>query len=158
MHTYIHTYIHIYTEHVIQNQSSLIPVIENMFYTLDIYNDAAYRALYVLTQQHLYDEIEAEVNLVFDQFVIQLAKGVYSYFKDMAAYSNLDRGFKVIARDSYSGCIISFPFDAGKNEWADRRGDDGGGVVKMQRRDIHIWKCLDLHIQRHRPFAERIPR
>ncbi len=88
------------TEHVIQNQRSMIPVIENMFYTLDIYNDAAYRALYVLHQQHLYDEIEAEMNLVFDQFVIQLAEGVYSNYKDISAYSKLDNDYKQFMEQS----------------------------------------------------------
>jgi len=32
-------------------------MLENVFYMLDIYNDAAYRALFVLNQQYLFDEV-----------------------------------------------------------------------------------------------------
>ena len=82
------------TEHVIRNQAGVLPVIENVFHTLDIYNDAAYTALYRFEQQFLYDEIEAETNLVFDQFVIALSEEVYLYYKNIAAYSLLDADFK----------------------------------------------------------------
>ena len=69
-------------------------MIENVFYSLDVYNDAAYRALYVLNQQHLYDEIEAETNLVFDQFVFLLSEEAFSHYKNIAAYLKLDKDFK----------------------------------------------------------------
>ena len=42
-------------------------MVENILYAMDIYNDCAHRALHVLQQQFLYDEIEAEANLCFDQ-------------------------------------------------------------------------------------------
>jgi len=82
------------TEHVISNQAGVLPIIENVFYTLDVYNDAAYRALFVLNQQFLYDEIEAETNLVFDQFVFLLSEEIFSHYKDVAAYMVLDKDFK----------------------------------------------------------------
>jgi cytoplasmic FMR1 interacting protein len=82
------------TEHVISNQSGVLPIIENVFYTLDVYNDAAYRALFVLNQQFLYDEIEAETNLVFDQFVFLLSEELFAHYKDVAAYMILDKDFK----------------------------------------------------------------
>ena len=58
---------------------------EFVFYPLDLYNDAAYRALHSLNQQFLYDEIEAEVNLCFDQLVYKLSEQVYGYFKGQAS-------------------------------------------------------------------------
>ncbi len=36
-------------------------------YPLDLYNDSAHYALTVFRKQYLYDEVEAEVNLCFDQ-------------------------------------------------------------------------------------------
>ena len=88
---------------------------ENVLYTLDVYNDAAnryiwifylyihvtllqgcnyYRALHVLKQQYLYDEVEAEVNLVFDQLVFMLCDTIYGYYKNSAAASLLDKPYK----------------------------------------------------------------
>lgn len=86
----------ILTEHVVKKQSSKIPILENVLHTLDIYNDAAHRALYVLRQQYLYDEIEAEANLVFDQLVFLLTDEIYGYYKNVAATGNLERGMKRI--------------------------------------------------------------
>lgn len=51
--------------HVIQHQNAVIPLLENLLYLLDVYNDSAHRALYALKQRHLYDEIE--VSLVFGE-------------------------------------------------------------------------------------------
>src|SRR5690348_15222022 len=45
---------------------------ENIFFPIDIYNDAAAQALYGLKQQFLYDEIEAELNLSFEQLLYAL--------------------------------------------------------------------------------------
>jgi cytoplasmic FMR1 interacting protein len=82
-------------EHLIVRQGvEDSPVIENIFYVLDIYNDAAYRSLHGLQQQHLYDEIEAETNLVFDQFVFLLAEEIYTYYKNIAASNYLDRPYR----------------------------------------------------------------
>jgi len=56
-----------------------------LLYPLDLYNDAANRALYSLRQQFLYDEIEAEVNLCFDQLVFQVSEQIYSHYKIQAS-------------------------------------------------------------------------
>lgn len=52
---------------------------------LEVYNDAAEHALHNLKCQFLYDEIEAEVNLCFDQFIWKLSQKVFEYFKSRAA-------------------------------------------------------------------------
>ena len=86
----------ILTEHVISSKAIDIPIIEKILYTMDIYNDAAHRALYVLNQQFLYDEIEAEANLVFDQLVFLISDEMYTYYKNFAASNTLDKMYKVI--------------------------------------------------------------
>lgn len=58
---------------------------------LDVYNDAAECGLLVLGKQYLYDELEAEVNLGFDQWAYLMAEDVYSYFKNKAASQVLDK-------------------------------------------------------------------
>lgn len=74
--------------------NSNIPMIENILYVLDIYNDAAHRTLYELKQQYLYDEIEAEANLVFDQLIFLLSDEIYSYYKNYAASMCIDFDYK----------------------------------------------------------------
>mmetsp|Transcript_22337 Transcript_22337/g.32537 ORF Transcript_22337/g.32537 Transcript_22337/m.32537 type:complete len:1588 (+) Transcript_22337:206-4969(+) len=86
----------ILTEHVITNKVVEIPMIENVLFTMDIYNDAAHRALYTLNQQFLYDEIEAEANLVFDQLIYLLSDEMYTYYKNYAASTGLDQVYKIL--------------------------------------------------------------
>jgi cytoplasmic FMR1 interacting protein len=52
---------------------------ECVLYPLDLYNDSAFYALNVFKKQFLYDEVEAEVNLCFDQFVYKLSDQVSKY-------------------------------------------------------------------------------
>lgn len=56
-----------------------------VLYPLDLYNDSAHYALTVFKKQFLYDEVEAEVNLCFDQFVYKLSEQIFSYYKQLAA-------------------------------------------------------------------------
>ena len=84
----------ILTEHLVMNHVSNTPMVENVLFMLDIYNDAAHRALYVLNQQYLYDEIEAEANLVIDQLYFLLSDEIYNHYKNMAASAILERTLK----------------------------------------------------------------
>ena len=65
-----------------------------MFYPLDLYNDAAMNALAVFKKRHLYDEIEAEVNLCFDQFVYVLSEQIFRAYKQTAASMFLEKKFR----------------------------------------------------------------
>jgi hypothetical protein len=65
-----------------------------VFYPLDLYNDAAMNALTVFRKRHLYDEVEAEVNLCFDQFVYILSEQIFRSYKQMAASILLDKKFR----------------------------------------------------------------
>ena len=62
-----------------------------VLYPLDLYNDSAHYALTVFKKQFLYDEIEAEVNLCFDQFVYKLSEQIYAYYKHLAGSIMLDK-------------------------------------------------------------------
>jgi cytoplasmic FMR1 interacting protein len=84
----------ILTEHVINNPVALTShMVENILFAMDIYNDSAHRALNSLHQQYLFQEIEAEVNLCFDQLVFLTSENVYRYYKDVAATRRLDQDF-----------------------------------------------------------------
>lgn len=58
-----------------------------VLYPLDLYNDSAHYALTVFRKQFLYDEVEAEVNLCFDQFVYKLSEQIFAHYKQLAARS-----------------------------------------------------------------------
>ncbi len=85
----------ILTKHVVEaNQQSTVPFIESILYLLDIYNDAAHRAVHTLRRQHIYQEIEGEANLVLDQLIFMLSDEMYSHYKDRAAVGALDKEYK----------------------------------------------------------------
>mmetsp|Transcript_3212 Transcript_3212/g.4850 ORF Transcript_3212/g.4850 Transcript_3212/m.4850 type:complete len:1295 (+) Transcript_3212:39-3923(+) len=67
---------------------------ENILYPMEIYNDAAELALSYLDQRYLFDEIEAEVNLAFDQLLIHLSREIFFYFKTLAGSILIDCNFK----------------------------------------------------------------
>ena len=50
-------------------------------------------ALTVFKKRHLYDEVEAEVNLCFDQFVYVLSEQIFRAYKQTAAGILLDKKF-----------------------------------------------------------------
>lgn len=80
------------TEDIIEKKNSAL--MESIIYPLSLYNDAASRALFVLRRGFLYDEIEAEVNLVFDQLVYKLSEQIFSYYKIVASNTLLDNKFR----------------------------------------------------------------
>ena len=64
---------------------------ENVLYTLDIYNDAAMRALDTLGKRYVFDEVQAELNLCFDQVVYLIGERIYMYYKQQAAGILMDK-------------------------------------------------------------------
>uniref|UniRef100_A0A7E4V8X5 Cytoplasmic FMR1-interacting protein n=1 Tax=Panagrellus redivivus TaxID=6233 RepID=A0A7E4V8X5_PANRE len=82
----------ILTDHILTTQDPAL--IECILFQLDLYNDAANYSLRKFKKKFLYDECEAEVNLCFDQFVVQLSDAVYIYYKQLASCYLLDKGFK----------------------------------------------------------------
>jgi cytoplasmic FMR1 interacting protein len=51
------------TSHILDQQEQSPAMLSYICYPLDCYNDAAYRALHIMKQRFLYDEIEAEVSV-----------------------------------------------------------------------------------------------
>jgi cytoplasmic FMR1 interacting protein len=67
---------------------------ENMFFPVDIYNDSGAHALRTLRQQFLYDEVEAELNLSFDQLTFHMSKDIFRSYKTRAAAILIDKEFR----------------------------------------------------------------
>ncbi|XP_045119572.1 cytoplasmic FMR1-interacting protein-like isoform X1 [Portunus trituberculatus] len=82
----------ILTDHILRTKDA--SMMECVLYPLDLYNDSAYYALTQFRKQFLYDEIEAEVNLCFDQFVFKLSEQVFAYYKHLAGSILLDKRFR----------------------------------------------------------------
>ncbi|KAL2641399.1 hypothetical protein R1flu_008986 [Riccia fluitans] len=78
-------------DHIIESQDA--GLLESVLMPFDVYNDSAEYALRVLKQRFLYDEIEAEVDLCFDQLVYKLSEHMFSYYKSCAASKALDLAF-----------------------------------------------------------------
>lgn len=83
----------ILTEEILKRTNSAL--MESIIYPINIYNDAAYRALFVLKRRFLYDEIEAEVNLVFDQMIYKLSESIYKHYRTVALGILLDNKLRV---------------------------------------------------------------
>ncbi|MGH0171434.1 UNVERIFIED_CONTAM: hypothetical protein FKN15_060154 [Acipenser sinensis] len=79
----------ILTDHILDTKEA--SMMEYVLYPLDLYNDSAHYALTKFKKQFLYDEIEAEVNLCFDQFVYKLADQIFAYYKILAGSLLLDK-------------------------------------------------------------------
>lgn len=83
----------ILTDHILRTKEP--SMMEFVLYPLDLYNDSAHYALTVFRKQFLYDEVEAEVNLCFDQFVFKLSEQIFSHYKQLAGSIYLDKRFRV---------------------------------------------------------------
>lgn len=82
----------ILTDHILEkNDPSML---EYVLFPLDLYNDSANYALSVFKKQFLYDEIEAEVNLCFDQFVYKLSENIFTHFRTKACGMYLSKRFR----------------------------------------------------------------
>ncbi|KJH49205.1 cytoplasmic Fragile-X interacting family protein [Dictyocaulus viviparus] len=82
----------ILTDHILTNADSSL--VESALYMLDLYNDAANYSLFSFRKRFLFDEVEAEVNLCFDQFIYKLSDMVFTHFKQLASCMMLDKRFK----------------------------------------------------------------
>ncbi|CAK8686198.1 unnamed protein product [Clavelina lepadiformis] len=92
----------ILTDHILEKKEPAM--MEFVLYPLDLYSDSAHYALTKFKKQFLYDEVEAEVNLCFDQFVYKLSDQIFAYFKHLAGSMLLDQQFR-----QDSGLKIPYP-------------------------------------------------
>uniref|UniRef100_A0A672QMN4 Cytoplasmic FMR1-interacting protein 1 homolog n=1 Tax=Sinocyclocheilus grahami TaxID=75366 RepID=A0A672QMN4_SINGR len=95
----------ILTDHILEAKEA--SMMEYVLYSLDLYNDSAHYALTKFKKQFLYDEIEAEVNLCFDQFVYKLADQIFAYYKILAGSLLLDKRLRAECKNQ--GANISWP-------------------------------------------------
>ncbi|XP_078682479.1 cytoplasmic FMR1-interacting protein 2-like isoform X4 [Branchiostoma floridae x Branchiostoma belcheri] len=95
----------ILTDHILETKEP--SMMEYVLYPLDLYNDSAHYALTKFRKQFLYDEVEAEVNLCFDQFVYKLSDQIFTYYKAQAASIMLDKRFR--AECAQHGIQIPYP-------------------------------------------------
>ncbi|VDD81090.1 unnamed protein product [Mesocestoides corti] len=86
----------ILTDHILETHDPAL--MESLLYPLDLYNDAADCALNRFRRRFLFDEIEAEANLVFDQLVYKLSDQLFRYYKQYAASILLDKRFRAEAQ------------------------------------------------------------
>lgn len=70
-------------DHVLSTQDPAL--MECVLYQFDLYNDAANYSLKNFKKQFLYDEVEAELNLCFDQFIYKLSEAIFTHYKQLAA-------------------------------------------------------------------------
>ncbi|XP_071846795.1 cytoplasmic FMR1-interacting protein 2-like isoform X2 [Apostichopus japonicus] len=82
----------ILTSHILETKEPCM--MEYILYPLDLYSDSAQYSLTKFKKQYLYDEIEAEVNLCFDQLVYKLSEQIFAYYKAVAASILLDKRFR----------------------------------------------------------------
>ena len=119
-------------------------MLEYVLYPFDIYNDAANRALHKLKTRFLYDELIAEVNLCFDQFVFKLSQGVYIDAKVRAASFMLDKAYK---RDLEARLMVN-------DERFDCTQSPYGAILKQKRfqllgRSVSIAKLVSQYCNNH---------
>ncbi|KAL3047775.1 hypothetical protein OYC64_021864 [Pagothenia borchgrevinki] len=95
----------ILTDHILETKEA--SMMEYVLYPLDLYNDSANYALTKFKKQFLYDEIEAEVNLCFDQFVYKLADQIFAYYKILAGSLLLDKRLRSDCKNQ--GANIPWP-------------------------------------------------
>ncbi|XP_016120929.1 cytoplasmic FMR1-interacting protein 1 homolog, partial [Sinocyclocheilus grahami] len=95
----------ILTDHILETKEA--SMMEYVLYSLDLYNDSAHYALTKFKKQFLYDEIEAEVNLCFDQFVYKLADQIFAYYKILAGSLLLDKRLRAECKNQ--GANIPWP-------------------------------------------------
>jgi len=141
----------ILTSHILDTKDQ--SMMEYVFYPLDLYNDAANNALTVFKKRHLYDEVEAEVNLCFDQFVYRLSDQIYRAFKQASANVLLEKKF----RDDFNKMHASFHNSSAPNASAHplRLGAPNTSRYEILMRQRHI-QLLGRSINLSKLIAQRI--
>lgn len=108
-------------------------LLRDLFIPFDLYNDAAFKTLHYLKSRFIYNEIEAEVNLCFDQFMFKLAKNIFRHYKKLAAIQKLDSERKVAMQGS-------------KSFWTQEGIQPNGYENVMAQRDIKLLgRSIDIN-------------
>ncbi|OQV18248.1 Cytoplasmic FMR1-interacting protein [Hypsibius exemplaris] len=97
----------ILTEHILKTKDP--SAMECIFYPMDLYNDSAQYALTKFRKQFLYDEVEAEVNLCFDQLMYKLTEQIFAHYKHLAGSIHLDKRFRADVQADGVRLNLDFP-------------------------------------------------
>ncbi|EDQ89698.1 uncharacterized protein MONBRDRAFT_32353 [Monosiga brevicollis MX1] len=119
----------ILVDHVLRTPHANL--MEYILFPLDLYNDAANFALEHFKKQFLYDEVEAEADLAFDQLVFKLNAHIFQHFKTVAAGMQLDKDFRNLAEQRK----VSIPFAP----------PDRFSALLRQRHVQLLGRSVDLH-------------
>jgi len=134
-----------------QGNSVLMPL---LFSPMETYNDASASALRVHRQQFLFTEIEAELNLIFDNVLFNLSDQIFKHFKTRAAVALLQQHSNADGENAYDPEVRQA---TGKNFFAPllglRRVHLLGRSVHFarlltQRMNAKLHDSLDLAIRR----------
>ena len=115
----------ILTEHIINTGQQSVSSNTNILYTMDLYNDAANTALFEFKQQYLYDEVQAECGVSFEQLVFHLSEAIWKYYLLHAHETSIKKGLQRKWYDSQQA--------PGNHSTA-----SGGGGGSSNKRDKHI--------------------
>lgn len=103
---------------------------------LDLYNDSASHALNVLGARHLFEEIEAEVNLCFDQLVFEVSQTVFTSFKARGTAVMMDKEARK-SMPGFEGAKLQHKLDAPLS---------GAIGLLRQRRLQVLGRSVDVHL------------
>ena len=81
-------------------------LLQDVFFPLDLYNEAAFKTLHCLKSRYIFNEIEAEVNLCFDQFMFKLGKNIYAHYKKLGAIRLLQSDNKIAMMKGKSASLL----------------------------------------------------
>ncbi|KAJ5068208.1 cytoplasmic fmr1-interacting protein-related [Anaeramoeba ignava] len=82
----------ILTHHALSMRSSYVA--EMMLFPLSLYDDSCDCAVKILKEQFIFEEIQAEVNLCFDQLAFELAESMFLHYKYWSSTILLDKEFR----------------------------------------------------------------
>ena len=128
----------ILTDYLISNSNSLSTK-ANIFYAMDLYNDAAASALSSLSQQYLYDEVQAELHVSFEQLVFHLSEAIFRYYLILANERLLKKGYVRRWMDAAP--------DAGKDKRDKYQVKENKFVLLMQQSHLSLLgRSVDLSL------------
>ena len=82
----------ILTEHIITTGQQSASATTNVLYCMELYNDAANTALIDLRQQYLYDEVQAECGVSFEQLVFHLSEAIWTHYSLHTHETSIKKG------------------------------------------------------------------
>jgi cytoplasmic FMR1 interacting protein len=126
----------ILSNHVLESGAELS---DSLLYPLSLYNDAALRAVDRLNRRFLFDEVEGEVNLAFDQLIYKVSAHVWEQHKQQASCAALNAKYLEALKQADAEAV----YVPAKSRWR---------VVAQQR---HL-QLLGRHVNVAELIAQRL--